>query len=461
MLFFLILILKNKHYIFILLISIIVAVACTGTKKYFKAAERLEKQGLVNEAAEYYLESLKRKPTNVEARIKLKNVGQKYMSNLASEFFRNYNTQQLEASLETYEKLKEFDNSTSALDVRLDYPKTYDEDYQKAVTTFCEKNYDKAHLLVNQKKYGEATIYLARVQKYNSTYKNTKQLDVIATCEPIYQNAINSMEAKNYSAALNLLETIKAKSEDYKDSKDLLELATAKQTKSFILFEPSPSGDNSEKNVETELYYNFSQTAQQRFSSPKIINNILFENNSGRVPDLNKTDNIDLIQAIRKVTGADYFYVFDVTNKREFNSGINKTSQRGYQEVKTKKNDTLIITEYKAFDYNLVKAQRAYNFEFKYKIIDAYTNQVIASQTQSLRSQDAVEYQEFLRNFNGNINTLFPYNPQQTAPAAQYNPRGWRNLFSARNDLKLMDDLKKDVFNQTINLFVKSASAMK
>src|SRR5688572_6931951 len=85
-------------------LMLLVIAACSGSKKYFKAAEKLEKQGLVSDAAEYYMESLQRKPTNVEARIKLKQVGQKYVSSLASEFFRNYNTQQLQASLETFER---------------------------------------------------------------------------------------------------------------------------------------------------------------------------------------------------------------------------------------------------------------------------------------------------------------------------------------------------------------------
>lgn len=65
---------------------IIIIGSCNGSRKYFKAAEKLEKQGLINEAAQYYLESLQRKPTRLEARVKLKSVGQKYVSNLASDF---------------------------------------------------------------------------------------------------------------------------------------------------------------------------------------------------------------------------------------------------------------------------------------------------------------------------------------------------------------------------------------
>lgn len=458
MLFFFTTLTRKLH---ILILSVLVLAACSGSRKYFKAAERLEKQGLVSDAAEYYLESLQRKPTNVEARIKLKEVGQKHLSGMASEFFRNYNTQQLEASLESYERLKAFSDKTSALDVHLDYPKAYDEDYAKAIETYCGKNYEKGHLLVNQKKYGEALTYLRKVEKYNGAYKQTKALSVIATCEPLYQSAVTSLENKNYAAALNQLGSIHAKTDNYKDSQNLLELAKSQLDRSFILFKPNPSADNNEREEEEFLYNNFNQVALQRLNNVKIINNSPFQNTTGTATDLFGNANVDLVQAIRKATGADYFYVYDVANMRQYNPGPSRTVSRAFEEIKTRKNDTLVITEYKAFDYNVVKAQRSFTYDFKYKIINAYTNQVVSTQVQSLRSQDAIEYQEFQQRFNGNINTLFPYNPHQTLPNMQYNPRAWRNLFSARNTLKSMDELRKDAFNQNVTLFLNSAGNMK
>jgi hypothetical protein len=69
-----------------------------------------------------------------------------------------------------------------------------------------------------------------------------------------------------------------------------------------------------------------------------------------------------------------------------------------------------------------------------------------------------MEYNEFGKGFNGNINNLYPYNPQQTAPAAQYNPRNWRALFSAKNTLKSFNDLKSETDNKTINFFTNSVT---
>lgn len=437
----------------------LLTVGCSGSKKYFKAAEKLEKQGLVNEAADYYLVSLQRKPTNVEARIKLKEVGQKYVSSLASEFFRQHNTQQLEASLETFEKLKDFTGRTNALNVMLDYPRVYEEDYNKSVETYCSRNYNQAMLLVNQKKYSESLTYINRIKKYHTDYRNMRQLEIVAVCEPLYQSAINSLENKNYSEAYGLLSSIKNKTSDYKDLNDLLDLTTAQQEKSFILFEPKGSTDQVEKQLEEYLFDNFSRLAQEKGGSVKIINNSPFRDAPGDA--LVSGTNIDLIQAIRKATGADYFYVYDVSNRKEAGTGPTKTKARGFQEVKVKKNDTLIITEFRPFDYNIVKAQRTFSYDFRYKLINAYSNQIVSSQTQQVKATDNIEYQEFLRTFQGDINTLYPYNPPQTPPLQRYNPKAWRALFSARNTLRSFEELKNEALEQNLNIFLNSSKYMK
>ncbi|MGZ3921673.1 MAG: tetratricopeptide repeat protein [Bacteroidia bacterium] len=442
---------KIKSQIFLLFVIALLA-ACSGTKKYFKAAERLEKQGLVNEAAEYYLESLQRKPTNVQARIKLKEVGQKHVSSMSSEFFRDYNTQQLEASLESFERMKEFAAKTSALSVVLDYPKSYEDDYQKAVETFCLKNYNQAYAMVNQKKYNEAISYIQKIKKYNPGYKTTAQLEVVAVCEPLYQNAITCIENKNYSGALNLLTNIKAKTESYKDMQDLLTLASAQQTKSFILFAPKSSGDATEKEIEDYLFNNFNQVASQKFEYAKIINNTPFTT----IGDFSSGTNVDMIQAIRKATGADYFYSYDISDHKEFNSGPQKTHSKAFLK-ETVVSGTVITTNYLPVDYSNVKASRSYSYVYNYKLINAYTNQIVSSQNLNVVAQDAIEYNEFARNFNSNnINNLFPYNPNQTPVLAQYNASKWRQLFTANANLKSFDVLKTEANNQAINLFSNS-----
>ena len=182
-----------KIIYYILILFGFLAVSCTGSKKYFKAAEKLEKQGLVNEAAQYYLESLERKKNNTDARIKLKEVGQKHINNLASSFFREFNTQQYEQSIETYDEMKQFTSKAIVLNVDLNYPQAYKEDYSKALEYYLAKNNNEAKELVNQGKYDLALKNIAKIKKYDVNYKNTNELEVVSNCEPLYLIAIRNI----------------------------------------------------------------------------------------------------------------------------------------------------------------------------------------------------------------------------------------------------------------------------
>lgn len=406
----------------------------------------------MNEAAEYYLESLQRKPTNVEARIKLKEVGQKSASNMASDFFRNYNTQQLEESLSSFERLKEFLSKTTALNVMLDYPKQYDEDYQKAIETYCTKNHNIAYNLVNQKKYTEATTYINNIKKYNPTFKTTQQLEIIAVCEPLYQNAVSYLENKNYSGAFNLLNTINSKSENYKDSKNLFELASAGRLKHFMILEPKGTKNQVEKLVEDALFNNFSQSLLNLLDNVVVINNTPFTN----IPVLmsNNANEVDLIRAIKKSVGADYFYVYDIMDVKQSNVSADKQQGIAYEAYKVKKNDTLIVTEYRPLNYNYVKASSVYSYLFSFKLIDANTNQIISSQTKNFTSSDMVEYNEFVKQYNGNINNIYPNNPNLSMATGIKNTNNWRKLFSANKTLKSIEVLKSENQSKNVDFFM-------
>ncbi|MGE0568656.1 MAG: tetratricopeptide repeat protein, partial [Bacteroidia bacterium] len=266
-----------KYFIHILLFSLILA-ACTGSKKYFKAAEKLEKMGLVNEAAEFYMESLQRKTTNVDARIKLKEVGQKYVSFMSSEFFRSYNTGRYEESIEDYEKMKSFTDKAERLNVKLNYPPNYEEDYKKAVDKYCEKNYLLGENLVKEKKYNEALTYLKLVNNYQPEYRKVRDLTITASCEPSYKNAISAMENKSYSQAITHLNNIHKVTPDYKDTKELSEICNALLAKSLLMFQPKTTQNNQ---LVEELFNSFSQTLMNEHKNIELINNSPFVNLPG------------------------------------------------------------------------------------------------------------------------------------------------------------------------------------
>ncbi len=449
--------LKNIFYIFISCL-VIFLFSCTGSKKYFKAAEKLEKQGLVNEAASYYLESLERKKSNVDARLKLKQVGQKYVNNLSSEFFRNHSTNQIESSLESFEKLIDFTKKTNALEVTLDYPKAYEEDYKNDIEKYCETNYNQAYNLVSIKNYALARKNINNILKYNPTYKDIVNLDIISTCEPLYQSAISSIENKNYQSASNILTNIANKSIDYKDTKDLIELTKSSLSKNLLIFKPSNSNNKTEKDLEDYYFDQFSQASQQN-KEINILNNTPFTKIQ-TVTDINNVGNIDLIQAIRKASNSDYFFIFNISDIKIVDPGAKKYSQKGYQEVRTKVNDTLVKTEFKEFYYNNVKQSRAINLTYNFKLINAYNNQILKTNTQLFSASDMIDFNEMSNTGKLNLNSLFPYNPSTTAQVNQYNPRAWRNSFSQNKNLKNLDELQSEINYKVIQSYNTNLSSI-
>lgn len=446
-------------YLFKTVICIFIAVfvSCTGSKKYFKAAEKLEKQGLVSEAAEYYYVSLERKNNNTDARIKLKEVGQKHVNSLASSFFREYNTQQYEKSIETFDQLKAFTYKSSLLSVDLNYPQAYQDDYNKSVAYYLNKNYQEALNCINQNNFDLTLKYIAKIKKYDANYKKTKELELTATCEPLYLLAVRDLESKNYANAQVNLNSINLITTSYKDAKELLDLTNDILKKSFIIFQPQNSP---EKDIEENLFNNFIELSYQRTDKIKLINNspFLFMPGAG---DIASAGNIDLIQAIRKATGADYFYVYDVSNKKEVETPQTKVASVCYEKFIVKK-DTVFVTEYKPMNYNQVKAKRSYSYDYKYKLIDAVTNQVVSSRNENCITTDNIDYNEFVKPLriplggytpSYNVNNYFPYNPVLTNPINQFNPSSWRAGFSSRKELKPFSDLKTETDKKAIDLF--------
>jgi hypothetical protein len=180
--------------------------------------------------------------------------------------------------------------------------------------------------------------------------------------------------------------------------------------------------------------------------------------------DISNAGNIDLIQAIRKATGADYFYVYDVSNKKEVETPPTKVSSICYEKFTVKK-DTLFVTEYKPMTYNQVKAKRTYSYDFKYKVIDALTHQVLSARNENNMTSDNIDYYEFVkpaRNITGGytpsyiVSNYFPYNPLLTNPVNQYNPSAWRAGFSNRKELKSISSLKNETDKKVISLFTNT-----
>ena len=427
---------------------LVLLISCTGSRKFFKAAEKLEKQGFIDQAANYYLESAQRNIDNIKAKLKLSEVGQKYVSNLSSQFFREFNSQQFEKSVEIFNTLKKFTDDAAVLSLTLDYPKSYLDDYSVAVEFYLNKYYKQTLENMEQEKWELALKTISKVKMYNAHYKDVENLEVTTKCEPLYRKVVSLMEAKNYVLAKQNLNLLLQISESYKDAKELSEIVYNQLKTSFLVFHHE---SKNEKMIADNLVNEFIDIARQYAHQVTMINQAPFSNMVTPV-EFSCIGDIDLTKAIYKATGTDYFYVFEILNKKEITYGPTKTKLVAYEKTKTQK-DTVILIEYKPIDYFQVKGERVYAYDFKYQLIDAASNQILVSKTENCSGVDKLLYHEFAKPIFTTIDNFFPYNPKLTPIVNQINPNPWRSEFRNVRELKSVDLLKKDADEKALKSF--------
>ncbi|MCX7729178.1 MAG: hypothetical protein N2203_06890 [Bacteroidia bacterium] len=447
----------NKYVLILISVVSFFLSACTGSRKYFKAAEKLEKQGLVNEAAEFYLESLKRNIKNTDARIKLKSVGQKYMDFMSSQFFREFTTNQYESSIKTFEKLTDFQDRASALGVELSYPSAYKEDYQTAVDNYVEENYSKGLAIYKQKKYKECLPYFEKVKKYRPEYKKLQTYYITAHSEPFYQSAVSDIHNKNYQNALQSIYQIYKVTNQYKDVKEIEGICLSALSKNVLVFQPDYSNSYIKINLNKELT---TLLLNELISASNIPNvNLKEDNTFSRFFYGAIENNPDLLRAIAKATNSDYFLSAYINNIKVLNPPSQSKQLIAYQEFITKMGETL-IKEYKQVPYNNVKLQKIYSFDLNYKIVQTQNLQTIITQSIPIQKNEQKEYNEFVYKPTADIRSFYPYNPMTTPPFSQYNPKAWRDLFFVSKEMKSDEELKQEALKDAQFTIQKSLSTL-
>lgn len=421
--------------------------SCTGSKRYFKAAEKLEKQGLVNEAAEFYLESLKRNYKNTQARIKLKEVGQKYVDFLSSQFFREFSTNDYNSAIQTFEKILDFKERSSALGIELSYPTAYKDDYETAIDNYVEENYNKGLTIFKQKKYKEALPYFEKVKKYRPEYKKLQTYYITAACEPIYQSIVIDIQNKNYQKALQNIQQLYKITNIYKDVKDIEEVCIAALTKTMLVFKPNQTDPSFKLYIDQALT---TKLLNEIINSPTPNYFRIKEDNTFAIFHYSAIENKpDLLRAIAKATNADYFFSAFINNTKLNTPSPQTKSLKAYQQITKKVGDNL-ITEYIEVPYNNVKLQKTFSFDLNYKIVQTQNLQTIVTKNITIQADQQKEYNEFVYKPNADIRNFYPYNPLTTPIFAQYNPKAWRELFFVSKEMKSDDELKQEALNKAL-----------
>jgi len=222
---------KNLTPIYLLLLVTFSLHSCSGSKSMYKKGLKLEQAGMYNEACNFYYDALKRDITNVDASIRLNNLGQVIISNKLDEFDSSINNGYKKNAVYSFFYANNFKEELHTVNVNLTIPEEQKFHFQKVKTEYVEEELNVINELLEEGKFVEAKKVIKEVLRIDPNNQEIRDLDGYSTAEPIYRKAMTYYEGGSFKKAFYEFDKVL----NYKDAKLIKSLAKEKATFTIVI----------------------------------------------------------------------------------------------------------------------------------------------------------------------------------------------------------------------------------
>ncbi|MBK7296276.1 MAG: hypothetical protein IPI91_06265 [Flavobacteriales bacterium] len=206
-------------YISVLLLIGMLLAGCSGSKSFAKKAGKLDEAGMYAEAADMYLQAVQRNGKNVDAKIGLKQTGQKLLEDKLSTFFKSMAVSDAKGqSVSAYLEAKSYQERVEHLGVILEIPDHYKYDFEKVKGEHLVDLYNDGQALLEIQDFPSAERKFSEIAKLEPGYKDASSLQAVAYLEPLYRAAKVDLAAEHYRKAYDALNKVVAKDPNFKDA---------------------------------------------------------------------------------------------------------------------------------------------------------------------------------------------------------------------------------------------------
>lgn len=432
---------KFKTYIIYLAIALASATAitsCSGSKKYSKKAAELAAQGMNTEASDFYLESLYRNPANVDAKIGLKQTGQKRIDKKLEEFYKAYSIKADKQAVYTFLEAEAYQEKCAAF-VELTVPSYYSDYYKESLQRYLIEIYEQANDLLDQEKFKEAQVYFDEIVQLDPTYEDANQLKKLSEIEPIYRQGVTYFEMGQWQECYYAMDQILAK-EDYKDAIDYKNMAFEKAviTVAVLPFEnKAKGGDPVMQQIQANILKSLMNTSNpfikviDRTHTDKIL----------QEQELSMTNAMNSESAIEtgELLGAKVIISGSLISYSGKGGKLNKYRRQGFQLTKTRhknpKTGQVYYTEqWTRVFYTEYEGSSSVSSSFQYQAISTETGEILISNVSDATASDHVNY----CTYNGSYKNLYAGSYGKTRGAdkihrSSFQVNALRNKFKTSN----------------------------
>ena len=445
---------RNLQLILILIFPTVLFVTSCASARYAKKAEKFEEAGLFEDAANYYYEAVKRKDSNVEAKLGLRKTGQFTLDKKLKEIKDAYKQADFEKVVYHYLDAEAYYDKVGLVSVDLIFPDIYQSYYTEAKNDFLSELYREGVEKLNREEFNAAQRIFKEISSVDRGYKDVAEKYTIAKYEPVYRDANSFLENELYRKAYYAYDEILSGAGNYKQTLSLRNEALEKGTISILVTGFGYSQQTYKQKAAILTSGLKSQLVELNNPFIKIIDEASVQKQIYENGKINmKAADLSGIKAV--LSGK-------VLNIKKHNWKLNKATKKGYlKEVKKSINsEGLEVTKvnYKKTEYTRYLASNSVELQVDFSLVSTDDNQVIVSELYKLSNSDKVDYAKF----DGDKNKLVPgywkskmYKSNQDVIKDNWNDiNSLKNLLRADQKLKPVSVLLDELVDQSIEKIV-------
>lgn len=435
----------------VLFLSIILLIAGCASKRYTKKAAKFEEAGLYEDAAEYYYEAVKKKDSNVDAKLGLRKTGQITLDRKLADFSSAYKQADYKKAVYNYLNAEKYFNKVKVVKVDLDFPEYYKEYYEEAKGDYLNKKYADGLDKLNREDFTAALMVFEEIRKIDANYKDVQDLFITAKYEPMYRDANQFLETGLYRKAYYTFETIINGVGTYKQSIALKDEAQEKGTISVLVTNFSYGNyryGKTASEITADLKGDLSELKNPflKIIDPTSLNANIYNNGQINM----KAANLAGIQGV--LTGT-------VTKVSATTGKIYKDEKRGYikEVTKTKDKEGKDVETVKYYKTTYLEYKQVNNASFgvDFKLVSTNDNVVMVSDMISENNSDRVHFAAFSGDNNKLIPGYWKYKDRDSKEDVQNDNNSDINrlhqLLKADREIQSAESLLNEIMNQSVN----------
>jgi tetratricopeptide (TPR) repeat protein len=372
--------------------------ACSGSRSYAKKAGKLDAAGMYAEAAEMYLQAVQRNHKNVDAKIGLKQAGQRLLDDKLSVFFKNVTMgQDRAAAVQSYLEARNYQERVVRLGVMLDIPEHYKAEFERVKGEHLLDLYDRGQQLLGQQDFAAAERVFSEIARLEPGYKDASSLQAVAYLEPLYRAGVASLQIGAYRKAHEEFGKVVAKDRTYKDAFSLQQEALEKgRFIVAVLPFTAPAGQDAQA-TKAQAH---AMTALTNTGDPFL--RVVDRENMDHLLDeqrLGLSGMVDEQTAVRvgNLLGARAVLMGSVIDYREVPGRMRTSTKQAFESYNVQRTDPETgekITEvkYRPAQYVEYYQENVAVVSISYRLVDLETGEILLSKVEEREAKDNLYY---------------------------------------------------------------------